>query len=218
MLESFGQADRPAGDRRTRSQQLADALVQAADVALASGRLPTLRTVKPHVIVTIGIDDLVDPSVGPGAARTGFGAEISAARVRILACDGNVTRIVIGPEGQPLDLGRDNRITPPHLRRAVEQRTGTAYSPDATRLASGATSTTWCTGPTTERPVWRTWPCCASGTTPRSTTASLSSATPTADGAPTAPTAPRSSSTRCLSESRPKLLSEPSGLRAPGGS
>jgi hypothetical protein len=122
MLESFVQADRPAGDRRTRSQQLADALVQAADVALASGRLPTLRTVKPHVIVTIGIDDLVDPSVGPGAARTGFGAEISAARVRILACDGNVTRIVIGPEGQPLDLGRDKRITPPHLRRAVEQR------------------------------------------------------------------------------------------------
>ena len=51
MLESFVQADRPAGDRRTRAQQLADALVQAADVALASGRLPTLRTVKPHVIV-----------------------------------------------------------------------------------------------------------------------------------------------------------------------
>jgi hypothetical protein len=40
----------------------------------------------------------------------------------MLACDGNVTRIVIGPEGQPLDLGRDKRITPPHLRRAVEQR------------------------------------------------------------------------------------------------
>jgi hypothetical protein len=122
MLESYVQADRPAGDRRTRSQQLADALVQAADVALASGRLPTLRTVKPHVIVTIPLADLVDPSVGPGVARTGFGAEISAARVRMLACDGNVTRIVIGPEGQPLDLGRDKRITPPHLRRAVEQR------------------------------------------------------------------------------------------------
>jgi hypothetical protein len=121
-LESILQANRPAGDTRTRAQQLADALVQLADNALAGGNLPFLRTVKPHVIVTIGIDDLVDPSVGPGAARTGFGAEISAARVRILACDGNVTRIVIGPEGQPLDLGRDKRITPPHLRRAVEQR------------------------------------------------------------------------------------------------
>jgi hypothetical protein len=122
MLESFVQADRPAGDRRTRAQQLADALVQAADVALASGRLPTLRTVKPHVIITIPLADLVDPASCPGAARTGFGAEISAARARLLACDGNVTRIVIGPEGQPLDHGRTKRVTPPGLRRAVEQR------------------------------------------------------------------------------------------------
>jgi hypothetical protein len=122
MLESFVQADRPAGDRRTRAQQLGDALVQAADVALASGKLPTLRTVKPHVIVTIDIRDLVDPGTVPGAARTGFGAEISAARARMLACDGNVTRIVIGPEGQPLDHGRTKRVVPPSLRRAVEQR------------------------------------------------------------------------------------------------
>ncbi|TFV75407.1 HNH endonuclease [Blastococcus sp. CT_GayMR19] len=122
MLESFVQADRPAGDRRTRSQQLADALVQAADVALASGRLPTLRTVKPHVIVTIPLADLVDPFDAPGVARTGFGEDISAARARALACDGNVTRIVIGPEDQPMNLGRTHRVVPPSLRRAVELR------------------------------------------------------------------------------------------------
>lgn len=122
MLESFVQADRPAGDLRTRAQQLADALVQAADVALTSGRLPVLRTVKPHVLVTIPLADLVDPATGPGAADTGFGATISAGRARWLACDGNVTRIVIGPEGQPLDLGRSKRVVPPHLRRAVELR------------------------------------------------------------------------------------------------
>ncbi|WP_157944138.1 HNH endonuclease signature motif containing protein, partial [Blastococcus atacamensis] len=45
---------------------------------------------------------------------------ISAARARWLACDGNVTRIVVGPEGQPMDLGRTHRVVPPHLRRAVE--------------------------------------------------------------------------------------------------
>ncbi len=122
MLESFVQADRPAGDPRTRAQQLADALVQAADVALTSGRLPVLRTVKPHVLVTIPLADLVNPATGPGAADTGFGATISAGRARWLACDGNVTRIVIGPEGQPLDLGRSKRVVPPHLRRAVELR------------------------------------------------------------------------------------------------
>jgi hypothetical protein len=121
-LESMVQADRPAGDLRTRAQQLGDALVQWADTTLAAGGLPILRTVKPHVIVTIGIDDLVDPATGPGAAGMGFGATISAARARWLACDGNITRIVIGPEGQPLELGRSHRVVPAHLRRAVEQR------------------------------------------------------------------------------------------------
>jgi hypothetical protein len=121
-IESVLQASRPAGDTRTRAQQCADALVQLADNALASGTLPTMRTVKPHVVVTIDLDDLADPHTGAGAGRTGFGGIISAARARWLACDGNVTRIVIGPEGQPLDMGRSHRVVPPHLRRAVEVR------------------------------------------------------------------------------------------------
>jgi len=123
-VESIQQASRPAGDIRSRSQQQADALVQLADNALASGGLPTLRGHKPHVVVTIDLEDLVDTTTGAGAGagRTGFGGIISAAKARWLACDGNVTRIVIGPEGQPLDLGRTKRLFPPHLRRAVEVR------------------------------------------------------------------------------------------------
>ncbi|MGY1754568.1 DUF222 domain-containing protein, partial [Blastococcus sp. SYSU D01042] len=116
-----------------------DALVQLADNALASGTLPTMRTVKPHVAVTIDLDDLVDTSTaGAGAGRTGFGGVISAARARWLACDGNLTRIVIGPDGQPLDLGRTHRVVPPHLRRAVETR-------DRSCVFSGCDAPThWC--------------------------------------------------------------------------
>jgi hypothetical protein len=121
-LESIVQAARPKGDLRTRGQQLGDALVQLADNALASGDLPVLRTVKPHVIVTIPLADLVDPATGPGAASAGFGATISAARARWLACDGNITRVVVGPESQPLDMGGSRRVVPPHLRRAAEIR------------------------------------------------------------------------------------------------
>jgi hypothetical protein len=120
VLESFVQADRPAGDRRTRAQQQGDALVQWADVTLAAGQAPILRTVKPHVVAMINVEDLMDPATGPGTANTGFGATISAARARWLACDGNVSRIVMGPEGQVLDHGRSKRIVPPGLRRAVE--------------------------------------------------------------------------------------------------
>jgi hypothetical protein len=122
VLESMVQADRPKGDMRNRAQQLGDAFVQWADNTLAAGDLPILRTVKPHVVAMIGIDDFADPATGHGAARTGFGARISAARARWLACDGNVSRIVIGPEGQPLDIGRTTRVWPPHIRRGIEIR------------------------------------------------------------------------------------------------
>ncbi|MFQ1003857.1 DUF222 domain-containing protein [Modestobacter sp. SSW1-42] len=123
-LESIVQADRPKGDTRTRSQQNADALVQLADNQLAGGSLPVLRTVKPHVVITVDLEDLVDPSTGPDAARTGFGATLSAARARWVACDATVTRIVLGPDGLPLDVGRTHRVVPSHLRRAVENRDG----------------------------------------------------------------------------------------------
>ncbi|SHN68112.1 protein of unknown function [Geodermatophilus obscurus] len=123
-LEAVVQAGRCAGDERTRAQRLADALVQLADNALASGGLPILRGHKPQVIVTIGIEDLADPATGRGAAQMGFGATISAARARWIACDGNITRIVIGPDGVPLDVGRSVRLVPPHLRRAAEVRDG----------------------------------------------------------------------------------------------
>ncbi len=121
-LESFVQADRPAGDRRTRAQRLGDALVQLADNAMASGALPILRTVKPHVVLTVGLEDLADPATAPSAASTGFGATLSAARARWLACDSTITRLVLGPDGLPLDVGRTARVVPAHLRKAVEHR------------------------------------------------------------------------------------------------
>lgn len=121
-LEAILQAGRCKGDRRTRSQQLADALVQLADNALASGDLPILRTVKPHVVVTIPAADLTDaaPDAGPGV--TAFDQIVSARTARWIACDSTVTRIVLDPDGLPLDVGRDKRVVPPHIRRAVEER------------------------------------------------------------------------------------------------
>jgi hypothetical protein len=199
VVESFVQADRPAGDLRNRRQQLGDGFVQWADNTLAAGHAPILRTVKPQTLVMINLDDLADPHTGPGTATTGFGARISTARARMLACDGNITRIIIGPQGQPLDLGRTHRVVPPHLRRAVEARdrhcvfTGCqapSYWCDVHHLLHWADD---------ERHRWRTRVCCANGTTPRSTTDSASNDNPAAVGAPGDPTAPRSSCTpTCL--------------------
>jgi hypothetical protein len=123
-LEAHVQADRPAGDERTRAQRQGDALVQLADNVLASGSLPVLRSVKPHVAVRIDLDDLADPTTGAGTATMGFGAVVSAARARWLACDGRIARVVFGPDGVPLDVGREARLVSGSLRRAVELRDG----------------------------------------------------------------------------------------------
>ncbi|RBY77174.1 endonuclease [Geodermatophilus sp. TF02-6] len=123
-LEALVQAGRSTGDERSRAQQQADALVQLCDNALAAGSLPQLRGHKPQVVVKIAIEDLVDPATGRSAAEMGSGATISAARARWLACDGQVTRIVMGPDGVPLDHGRTVRLFPPHVRRAAEVRDG----------------------------------------------------------------------------------------------
>src|SRR4051794_7273326 len=117
-LESINQTHRPAGDERTVGQRQADAWVQLADIHLGCGTLPLLRTVKPQVAVNVGLADLLDPTTGKAGARTGFGAVISAARARWMACDADITRIVLGPDGEPLDLGRRPGCRGP--RRACE--------------------------------------------------------------------------------------------------
>jgi hypothetical protein len=121
-LAAILQAGRCKGERRTRAQQLADSLVQLADNALASGDLPISRTVKPHVVVTVDSEDLADPAPNMGAATTGFGDLLSSRKARWIACDAQITRLVLSPEGLPMNLGRTQRVVPPHLRRAVEHR------------------------------------------------------------------------------------------------
>ena len=135
-LEAIAAAGRCEGDTRTRAQRHADALVQLCDLALASGQVPLLRTVKPHLVVIIDHTDLADPHTGQGAATTGTGAAISAARARWIACDGAVTRIVMGPGSAPIDVGRTQRLIPPHLRRALDVR-------DRGCVFTGCTAPTW---------------------------------------------------------------------------
>ncbi|NYJ04877.1 HNH endonuclease signature motif containing protein [Petropleomorpha daqingensis] len=121
-LEAHRQADRPAGDQRTLAQQQADALVQWADNTLAAGTAPLLRRTRPQVAVKIGSEDLADPGTGRGAATLGFGGVVSAAKARQVACDAELRRYLIAPDGELLDLGRSQRLATPALRKAVELR------------------------------------------------------------------------------------------------
>jgi hypothetical protein len=141
VIESYVQAGRCAGDLRNRAQQQADALVQWADNTLAAGSAPILRTVKPHLLITAGVENIAgggpaadgacpvgDASsaafpdgswnVSP-AAQTAFGAYLTAAQLRWAACDTVITRVLIDDDGVPIHHGRTKRVASAQLRRTV---------------------------------------------------------------------------------------------------
>ena len=124
-VTAFQQAGRVADDDRTHSRQMGDAFAQFIDVQLAcSDDVPMLRKHRAHVAATISAEDLLDHEVVAGAARLGSGQTVSNEVARQLACDSLITRVLFGPDGTPLNIGRTQRLVPAHIRKAAEARDG----------------------------------------------------------------------------------------------
>jgi hypothetical protein len=108
-------------DPRPRGKRQADALVDVLDIALASGDLPTRGGIKPHITVTINLNDLLEA----GRQATGdltYGDGLSASAIRRLACDAGIIPVILGSDSQPLDVGREKRYVTDGLRSALNQR------------------------------------------------------------------------------------------------
>ncbi len=123
-LTAVQQAGRVADDDRSHAQQMGDALVQLADLQLAAGELPMLRKHRPQVVATLSAEDLLDPDTIADAARLGSGQVVANTVARQVACDSDVVRVLFGPSGMPLDIGRTQRLVPAHIRRSAEARDG----------------------------------------------------------------------------------------------
>jgi hypothetical protein len=106
-------------DPRSPARRCADALVQLSEQALGRGDLPTIAGEKPHVTVTISLDNLRS---GTGHGTLNTGTPISVETARRIACDSSVIPMVLGSQGEPLAIGRASRTITPEIRRAVVQR------------------------------------------------------------------------------------------------
>ena len=136
-------APRPAEgepDRRPSGQRRMDALLEVVrrGVASADG-VPT--TPKAELFVTVSLGDLVARSnaatvFGSGEAGTLLGPETA----RRIACDAGVVPVVLGKDGQILDVGRRFRLFTSAQLRALWLRDGGCTFPDCTVPAS------WCEG------------------------------------------------------------------------
>lgn len=149
-------------DRRSPGQRRADALVELCRQQLDRGDLPAVNGARPHLTVLVplaalpttgsstspvsaGVGTSVSVSAGRArsadaispagmvAAETSWGAVLGSQTTQRLACDASITRVVLGPDSQPLDVGRRTRLVPPAIRTALIVRDGGCAYPGCDR-------------------------------------------------------------------------------------
>ena len=150
---------RPAlDDDRSPEQCRADALVTLADRTLEAPATVTGATVRPHVSVLVSEatwTSLRMSRPGPGTPAGGAvqvaaamvdhppvcdedGTPLPASEVARVLCDCRLTRMVLGADSVPLDLGRTQRLFSGAQRRAVIVRDGGCAWPSCPAAAR------WC--------------------------------------------------------------------------
>ncbi len=119
-----------AADGRAPAQRRADALGEVCRGWLDRADRPEVAGERPHLTVTVPLEALAGRTSVVRRSDDGHGLEpsldhvgpIDAATVCRLACDASVTRVVLGPRSEPLDVGRRTAVVPPAIRRAVVVR------------------------------------------------------------------------------------------------
>jgi hypothetical protein len=120
-------------DTRTPSQQRADALVLVAQFfldhhdAVAKGKGGSIN--RAHVNITVDLDRLTNAHL-TGNAETPYSINgIDIWSVVQTCCDSSVARILTAGPSIVIDLGRETRVVPPALRKAVTKRDRTCRFP-----------------------------------------------------------------------------------------
>lgn len=117
-------------DERSAAQRRAEAVLEVLRRGVsAPGEVP--RSDKAQVHVTIPLNDLTGRGAH-GAGVTMTGQVLAPSVVRRMACDAGIIPVVLGGDGEILDLGRSVRLFTPGQRRAVWLRDGGCTYPGCT--------------------------------------------------------------------------------------
>ena len=115
-----------ARDERSTAERNGDGLVELARRLLSVGALGAENGQPVTLTVTVPIETLTG---GTGTALLGFGegglaAAVAAEDALRLACDARIVPVVLAATGEPLFLGREQRLASRAQRRALAQRDG----------------------------------------------------------------------------------------------
>jgi len=95
------------GDTRSTPTRRADQLIDILNGA----------SNRPNVLVHVDVATLTDG--GPGISETSQGTFLTGDELKRITCDASLTRVILDPQSQPLDVGRTRRLITPALRTAV---------------------------------------------------------------------------------------------------
>jgi hypothetical protein len=118
------------GDTRSAEERQGDAFAEIIDLAAGSEQLPEEGGEKPHLALTMSLNDFVAQR---GTADVEGQGPMDAASARRIACDSKVLRLVLGAKSEPLDIGRATRTIPNQIRRALIIRDGGCAFPGCHR-------------------------------------------------------------------------------------
>ncbi|WP_030474359.1 DUF222 domain-containing protein, partial [Lentzea aerocolonigenes] len=95
------------------------ALADLIDLMLRADQLPEHGGEPVTLTVTMRHEDLAE-RVGQGMLDNGD--HIPAEQVRQLACNAGIIPLLLGSQGQPMDIGRKTRTFPAGIRRTLVAR------------------------------------------------------------------------------------------------
>ncbi|HEX4251201.1 MAG TPA: DUF222 domain-containing protein [Pseudonocardia sp.] len=109
------------GRGKSLGERQADALGAICEHALDEGYLPEEGGQRPHFTAILDFETMRSQARG---VELEFGGMTTAAEARRILCDSKITPVVLGGEGQPLDVGCEKRCVSPAQRKAVAARDG----------------------------------------------------------------------------------------------
>jgi len=100
-------------DPRSASRRRADAVEALLDIAARGGDVASAP--RTQLLLTV-------PADTPDLAELEYIGSISTGTLDRLTCDTTITTVIMDGEQVPLDMGRDKRLFPAHLRKALYLR------------------------------------------------------------------------------------------------
>jgi Domain of unknown function (DUF222)/HNH endonuclease len=118
-LDSLAKRMGPEDDR-SRSQRMADSLVELVHHAMDKGTLPRRNGVKPHIALTTTLEGLKN-EVGAPPADLELSLPVSTRTLERIACDCTMSRVLLA-DSMVIDVGRATRVVSAPTRRALRTR------------------------------------------------------------------------------------------------